>query len=105
MATVEETVVRDKAVESIRSVSESLPGSDVEKHFVPMINRLASGNHVDLLYFKYFCISSITYIIEVFNKCVFILVGEWFTSRTSACGLFVAAYPNATNNTKAELRA
>lgn len=43
LATVEETVVRDKAVESIRSVSESLPGSDVEKHFVPMINRLASG--------------------------------------------------------------
>ena len=40
---MEETVVRDKAVESIRSVSEALPGSDVEKHFVPMINRLASG--------------------------------------------------------------
>ena len=40
---MEETVVRDKAVESIRSVSESLPSSDVEKHFVPMINRLASG--------------------------------------------------------------
>jgi len=30
-------------VESIRSVAESLPGPDVEKHFVPMINRLASG--------------------------------------------------------------
>ena len=35
-------VVRDKAVEAIRSVSESLPSSDVEKHFVPMVNRLAS---------------------------------------------------------------
>ena len=54
---MEETVVRDKAVESIRSVSESLPGSDVEKHFVPMINRLASGKYYVVnthsLYFKY----------------------------------------------------
>ena len=55
---MEETVVRDKAVESIRSVSESLPGSDVEKHFVPMINRLASGkcylscNYTTIVYFQ-----------------------------------------------------
>ena len=44
---MEETVVRDKAVESIRSVAESLPGQDVEKHFVPMINRLASGGGIN----------------------------------------------------------
>ena len=50
--------MRDKAVESIRSVSESLPGSDVEKHFVPMINRLASGkcylscNYTTIVYFQ-----------------------------------------------------
>lgn len=30
--------------------------------------------------------------------------GEWFTSRTSACGLFSVAYPKSTENTKQELR-
>ena len=45
---MEEMVVRDKAVESIGLVSESLPGSDVEKHFVPIINRLASGECYNL---------------------------------------------------------
>ncbi len=30
--------------------------------------------------------------------------GEWFTSRTSACGLFAVAYPSASESTKQELR-
>ena len=72
LAQVEETVVRDKAVESLRAIAHALPAGNVETHFVPLIQRLSSG--------------------------------EWFTSRTSACGLFVAAYPAVSPNVKSELR-
>ena len=47
LATVEETVVRDKAVESLRAVADSLKDviefNSTEEHFIPMIRRLASG--------------------------------------------------------------
>lgn len=43
LATVEETVVRDKAVESLRSVAEHHSKAHVEEYFVPMIKRLATG--------------------------------------------------------------
>ncbi|WAR05502.1 2AAA-like protein [Mya arenaria] len=56
LATVEETVVRDKAVDSLRLVAAQHSPSD------------------------------------------------WFTSRTSACGLFAVAYPRASSAIKAELR-
>lgn len=56
LATVEETVVRDKAVESLRIVAQQHSPADLEAHFVPLVQRLAAG--------------------------------DWFTSRTSACGLF-----------------
>ncbi len=44
LATVEETVVRDKAVESLRAVAEQLSGKQIEDYFLPMIKRLALGN-------------------------------------------------------------
>ena len=40
---MEETVVRDKAVESLRSVASKLAAKQIEDHFIPMIKRLASG--------------------------------------------------------------
>ena len=43
LATVEETVVRDKAVESLRAVAEQLSGKQIEEYFIPMIKRLALG--------------------------------------------------------------
>jgi len=43
LATVEETVVRDKAVESLRAVAEHHPPKLLEEFFVPMIRRLAAG--------------------------------------------------------------
>ena len=91
LATVEETIVRDKAVDSLRYytmifiklfdvyghiltklqfvnlflyqriIADEHSTSDLEAHFVPLVKRLAKG--------------------------------EWFTSRTSACGLFVVCYP------------
>ncbi|KAK8752318.1 hypothetical protein OTU49_004827, partial [Cherax quadricarinatus] len=72
LATVEETVVRDKAVDSLRRICEEHNTEDLETHFVPLVKRLA--------------------------------VGDWFTSRTSACGLFSVCYPRLSVATKAELR-
>ncbi len=43
LATVEETVVRDKAVDSLRNLVPQHSVPDLEKHFVPLIKRLASG--------------------------------------------------------------
>lgn len=60
LATVEETVVRDKAVESLRQIAVLHTPTDLENHFVSLVIRLASG--------------------------------DWFTSRTSACGLFSVCY-------------
>uniref|UniRef100_A0A8C5PE80 Protein phosphatase 2 scaffold subunit Abeta n=2 Tax=Leptobrachium leishanense TaxID=445787 RepID=A0A8C5PE80_9ANUR len=72
LATVEETVVRDKAVESLRKISHEHSPVDLEAHFVPLVKRLASG--------------------------------DWFTSRTSACGLFSVCYPRVSNTMKGEIR-
>ena len=43
LATVEETVVRDKAVESLRKISQEHSPVDLEVHFEPLVKRLASG--------------------------------------------------------------
>lgn len=43
LATVEETVVRDKAVESTNTIVEGLPSADIVTHVLPVIERLASG--------------------------------------------------------------
>lgn len=72
LATVEETVVRDKAVESLRIVAAQHSAQDLEVHVVPTLQRLVSG--------------------------------DWFTSRTSACGLFSVCYPRVSAAVKAELR-
>ncbi|XP_032297798.1 LOW QUALITY PROTEIN: serine/threonine-protein phosphatase 2A 65 kDa regulatory subunit A alpha isoform-like, partial [Coturnix japonica] len=72
LATVEETVVMNKAVESLRAVSHEHSPADLEGHFVPLVKRLAGG--------------------------------DWFTSRTSACGLFSVCYPKVSSPVKAELR-
>ena len=46
LANVEETVVRDKAVESLRSLAaEHLP-TDMEHHFLPLVKRLATGTAI-----------------------------------------------------------
>uniref|UniRef100_T1J3L9 Protein phosphatase PP2A regulatory subunit A n=1 Tax=Strigamia maritima TaxID=126957 RepID=T1J3L9_STRMM len=72
LATVEETVVRDKAVDSLRNISSQHGAADLEQHFVPLLKRLSTG--------------------------------DWFTSRTSACGLFSVCYPRVSNSVKIELR-
>ncbi len=68
LATVEETIVRDKAVDSLRSIADEHSNSDLESHFVPLVKRLATG--------------------------------DWFTSRTSACGLFSVCYSRVSASVK-----
>src|SRR5690606_29919383 len=74
LATVEETVVRDKAVESLSALCKSVSDeSGIMQHFVPLLGRLATG--------------------------------EWFTSRTSACGFFPRVYSRVKDaETKKQLR-
>ncbi|KAK4337262.1 hypothetical protein RND71_043260 [Anisodus tanguticus] len=72
LASVEETIVRDKAVESLRLIAKEHSPENLEQYFVPLIRRLASG--------------------------------EWFTSRSSACGLLCVCYQRVSAPVKAELR-
>ncbi|KAK0077086.1 hypothetical protein PV325_004477, partial [Microctonus aethiopoides] len=72
LAAVEETIVRDKAVDSLRTIASLHSSAHLEDNFVPLVQRLASG--------------------------------DWFTSRTSACGLISVCYPRVSPATKAELR-
>lgn len=44
LATVEETIVRDKAVQSLNKVAEQLSAEHLLSHFVPLIRRLAQGD-------------------------------------------------------------
>jgi serine/threonine-protein phosphatase 2A regulatory subunit A len=44
LATVEETVVRDKAVESARTVIGGLEAGAVVEHVIPVVHRLATGD-------------------------------------------------------------
>ncbi|KAJ2799357.1 protein phosphatase 2A structural subunit, partial [Coemansia helicoidea] len=73
LATAEETVVRDKAVESINKLVEVMDQLHVEEYLIPCIARLSSG--------------------------------EWFTSRSSAAGLYAAAYGKVTDAIQSKLRA
>ena len=63
-------MVRDKAVESLRTISHQHSTADLEAHFVPLVKRLASG--------------------------------DWFTSRTSSCGLFAVCYPRCNDKLKGQ---
>ncbi|KAJ2160185.1 protein phosphatase 2A structural subunit [Coemansia sp. RSA 552] len=73
LAAAEETVVREKAVESINKLVDVMDQLHVEEYLIPCIARLSSG--------------------------------EWFTSRSSAAGLYAAAYGKVTDAIQANLRA
>ncbi|PRP84552.1 phosphoprotein phosphatase A [Planoprotostelium fungivorum] len=71
-ASVEETTVREKAVESLNKIAEVIPAETFKDTFVLLVKRLASG--------------------------------DWFTSKTSAAGLFAVAYRRSGDDQKKELR-
>lgn len=72
LAAVEETVVRDKAIESAAKLVLVMSSQHIEEYYLPMLKRLSAG--------------------------------DWFTSRTSACGLYAAAYPLASPKIQEELK-
>lgn len=43
LANIEETVVRDKAVESLAKIAEKHSLAQLEEHFIPMVLRLSMG--------------------------------------------------------------
>jgi hypothetical protein len=49
LSQVEETVVRDKAVESLCKVGEQLPNNSIQEHFVPLIKVSSGANGKGLL--------------------------------------------------------
>jgi serine/threonine-protein phosphatase 2A regulatory subunit A len=72
LAAVEETVVRDMAVESLCKTAELLSEQQMEDYYVPLVKRLSSG--------------------------------DWFTSRTSAAGLFAAGCSKLSPSVLDEMR-
>ncbi|OZJ05350.1 hypothetical protein BZG36_01553 [Bifiguratus adelaidae] len=68
LAAVEETVVRDKAVESLNQICRVLSEMQLMSHYIPLVKRLT--------------------------------MGDWFTSRTSATGLYSVVYERMQNNTE-----
>lgn len=72
LAAVEETVVREKAVESLSKIGIALSQQQIEQNYIPMTKRLSTG--------------------------------DWFTSRTSACGLYAPIYTLCTPQTQEDLR-
>lgn len=44
LAQVEETIVRDKAVESLRTLAPQHSAADLETYFLPTVKRLAQGD-------------------------------------------------------------
>lgn len=72
LSAVEETVVRDKAIESAGKVVSAMPQQHLEEYYLPMLKRLSSG--------------------------------DWFTSRTSSCGLYAPAYDLCSPKVQEELR-
>ena len=75
-----------QAVESLRTIAEQHSREDLETHFVPLVKRWGSWDNK----------------IESFNWNWILRLsgGDWFTSRTSACGLFACCYPRWTNQLK-----
>ena len=54
LAASEETVVREKAIESLKVVAEKQSPEEFEKHFLPLIQRLASMFFIPFLFLKSF---------------------------------------------------
>ncbi len=119
LSKVEETVVRDKAVQSLCKVGAQLPDNIINDAFTPLAKvRIAASlpafmdvnmPFMDVNMPSHTC--SMVRARPVYNFAPSWLdiaqrlaTGEWFTSRVSATGLFATAYPRCAVGLKAELR-
>lgn len=123
LSQVEETVVRDKAVESLCKVGEKLPDSSIAEHFVPLVKvrgqRLRGEAPGAAAVHAARCSSmpcprcaahcsrptakppAPPHLLPSPQR---LAQGEWFTARVSACGLFAVAYPRCSPGMREELR-
>ena len=99
LSTVEETVVREKAIASLNTVGTALPEASIVEHFVPLVKVGCSAFAVC------FPRETHTWPLSQLLTLQRLATGEWFTSRVSAAGLFATAYAKATPALRAELRA
>lgn len=72
LAVVDETVVREKAVDTLQALARDHSTAQLEQFFCPLIKRLAAG--------------------------------DWFSARSSACGLFVCCYSRVSPQHQTALR-
>jgi HEAT repeat protein len=115
LSQVEETVVRDKAVESLCKVGEQLPVNSIAEEFVPLIkvrtevaavedaarSRAAVGCPRPRRHAHHLLVCPASIPAALLQR---LATGEWFTSRVSACGLFAVAYARASPQHRTELR-
>ncbi|KAA3476017.1 Armadillo-like helical [Gossypium australe] len=92
LCTVEETCVRDKAVESLCRIGAQMREQDLVEYFIPLVK----VGKMRLI------VVPLNVIIAYYQR---LAAGEWFTARVSSCGLFHIAYPSAPEALKTELRA
>ncbi|CAI7839034.1 unnamed protein product [Closterium sp. NIES-54] len=103
LCTVEETVVRDKAVESLCKIGQQMKPRDVVEFFVPLVQVPCIRQCILLEGLNFECVK-VTNFLKILLYCQRLGAGEWFTARVSACGLFHIAYPSATEQQRADLR-
>lgn len=94
LATVEETVVRDKVcrpnqsdIHYVRANADYKCTLQAVQSLVAICGELGDQHTEEFA--------------ELVKK---LAKGEWFTSKTSACGLFSCVYPRVSSESKAELR-
>ncbi|MBA0736650.1 hypothetical protein Gogos_010178, partial [Gossypium gossypioides] len=108
LCTVEETCVREKAVESLCRIGAQMMEQDLVESFIPLVKELdylEMQMHVGKDEIT-FCNKILQEFDIEFNRGFKRLAaGEWFTARVSSCGLFRIAYPSAPEALKTELRA
>ena len=104
-----------QATESLRIIAAEHSPADIEKHFAPLVKRLSQGwsSESDTLQFEEFSgpfrtltfppIVSVEVLLTLVGNSVDVS-GDWFTSRTSACGLYAVCYPHVSVALKTELR-
>ncbi|PPD83076.1 hypothetical protein GOBAR_DD19991 [Gossypium barbadense] len=100
LCTVEETCVREKAVESLCRIGAQMMEQDLVESFIPLVKMHVGKDEIT------FCNKILQEFDIEFNRSFKRLAaGEWFTARVSSCGLFRIAYPSAPEALKTELRA
>ena len=99
LSMVEETVVRDKAVESMSTIGAVLPEAHLVEYFCPLIKVRSPSLPLSLPLPPHHP----PHRGGVGCGTQRLASGEWFTARVSSCALFAVAYPRAPTPVRTEL--